>query len=408
VAGAASETTSGLGFLRHLFGERRPTTPATPGVTGGDPIAEAAMLALAHHGIRPTPEAYTLWYRHLAGERPDLSRRLKDLEARGEPFDAVLIGELHERYFGAEREVLQVSAASQAVERLLADLAHDLELVEADAAARGDRLDALGRALASEDEAAAAALAVPSRTGAYCAAMRTLVAGILQETAAMRAASYRLQRRAVESAGEVAQLRATIEEAGLGEDQDPVTGVGRQKVLQRALRRAVLAAEGAPSSATTGPRAAAICFLIVDLDDFRAYNDAHGRRLGDLVLKSTARHLARHLTMSLERGATIGRLDGAAFGIVLADTDLAGGEALAERLCRLVADMRLDPGDAELARDFAIPPVTVGIGVAAYHAGEPIKRLVGRAERARQMAKEAGGDRVVSERATMVVGRPKA
>ena len=403
MAGAASETTSGLGFLRQLFGERRPATPARSSVTGGDPIAEAAMLALAHHGIRPTPEAYTLWYRHLAGERPDLSRRLQDLEARREPFDAALIGELHERYFGAERALLQVSAASHKVEHLLADLAHDLELIEADAKTRGDRLDDLGRALTSEDEAAAAALAGPSRTGSYCAAMRTLVAGILQETTAMRAAAYRLQRRAVESAAEVAQLRATIEEAGLGEDRDPVTGVDRQKVLQRALRRAVLATEGDPSSDATDPRTA-VCFLIVDLDDFRAYNEAHGRRLGDLILKSTARHLA----MSLERNDTIGRLDGAAFGIVLASKDLACGEALAERLCRLVADMRLDPGDAELAQGFAIPPVTVSIGVAAYHAGEPLKRLVGRAERARQMAKQAGGDRVVSERATMVVGRPKA
>ncbi len=395
---------SGFLMLRQLFGGRQPAPPAPSAATTADPIAEATMLALRHQGIRPTPEAYTLWYRHLAGERPDLSRRLKDLEDRGELFDAALIGELFERYFGAEREVEQVSAASHQVEHLLAALAHDLDLVEADAGARGARLDELGRALASEDEAASAALAGPSRTGSYCAAMRTLVAGILQETTAMRAAAYRLQRRAVASAGEVAQLRATIEEAGLGEDRDPVTGVGRQKLLQRALRRAVLTAEGDPASDAPHPLPAAVGFLIVDLDDFRAVNEAHGRRLGDLILKCAARHLA----LSLEPGDTIGRLAGAAFGIVLARTDLGGGEALAERLCRIVVDMRLDPGDAELAQGFTIPPVTVSIGVAAYHAGEPLKRLVGRAERARQMAKEAGGNRVVSERATMVVGRPKA
>ena len=382
---------SGFRMLRRLFGGRQPATPPPPAATTADPIAESAMLALHHLGIRPTPEAYTLWYRHLAGERPDLSRRLLDLEARGEAFDAALIGELFERYFGAEREVQQVSNASHKIEQLLADLAQDLGTVEADALARGDRLGALGAALAGEDEGASVA-----RAGTTRAVLRTLALAILEETTAMRSAAYRLQRRAVASAGEVAQLRATIEAAGLGEALDPVTGVEQPKALQRALRRAAASVE----AEKPGP----MCFLIVDLDDFRAFNQRHGRRLGDLVLKSAARHLA----MSLGAGDTIARLDGAAFGIVLARSDLAAGEALAERLCRLVADMRLDPGNAELAQGFVVPPVTVSIGVATYHAGEPLKRLVGRAERARQLAKEAGGNGVVSERATMVVGRPKA
>ena len=390
---------SGFVRLRQLFGGRPAVTPGVTTAASADPIAEATMLALQHHRIRPTPEAYMLWYRHLAGERPDLSRRLKDLEVRNEPFDAALIGELFERYFGAEREVQQVAAASRAVELLLAELAHDLDTVEADAKTRGDRLGELRAAIAGEDVGSTAAPAATST-----ATLRALVAGILEETTAMRSAAYRLQRRAVASAGEVAQLRATIEAAGLGEERDPVTGVEQQKVLQRHLRRAASAVEKAAEAGTADPRAGALCFLIVDLDKFRAFNEAHGRRLGDLVLKTTARHLG----MALERGDSIGRLEGAAFGIVLARTDLARGEALAEQLCRLVAEMRLDPGDAELGRGFVIPPVTVAVGVASYHAGEPLERLVRRADRARRMAKEAGGNRVVSERATMVVGRPKA
>ena len=237
----------------------------------------------------------------------------------------------------------------------------------------------------------------------------------------MRSAAHRLQRRVVESAGEIAQLRATVEAAGMAAECCPVTGVGTAKVLQRALRRVLRDADGGRSTKAgrsgTEPagRAAAqghdCCFLIADLDRFSAFNKAHGRRLGDLVLKSTARHLA----MAIKRGDTIGRLDGAAFGIVLARTDLAGGEALAERLRQIAAQQQLDLdgtatelGPVKLAPASAIPPVTLSIGVAAYHPGEPSARLIGRADRARQLAKEAGGDRVVSERATTVVGRPKA
>lgn len=357
-----------------------------------DPIAEAALLALRRHVVRPTPEAYTLWYRHLAGERPELSRRLKDLEERGQVFDAALIGELYERYFGSVREVRQVYEASHNAERLLAALEDDMDAVEADARARGDRLGRLGAQLERHGEAADAACATAKLRRHET--MRELVAGIVHETSEMRIAAYRLQRRVVESAAEIAQLRATLEAVGGTEDLDPVSGVANRRVLHRALRRAAVEADG--------DAAKGMCFLVVDLDDFRSFNKAHGRRMGDLVLKAVAQQLA----MAIKRCDTIGRLDGAAFGIVLARSDLAGATALAERLCRMVAETRLDlalagAGDAATA-------VSVAIGVAAYHPGEPLKRLVGRADRARGLAKEAGGNRAVCERTLQVVGRPKA
>ncbi len=232
----------------------------------------------------------------------------------------------------------------------------------------------------------------------------------------MRAAAHRLQRRVVESAGEIAQLWATVEAAGMAAECCPVTGVATTKVLQRALRRVLQEADGArpANGGGNGSQPAdratvwghGCCFLIADLDRFAAFNKAHGRRLGDLVLKTTARHLA----MAIKRGDTIGRLEGAAFGIVLARTDLAGGEALAERLRQIAGQQQLDLETMarELEPAAAMPQATLSIGVAAYHPGEPMARLIGRADRARQLAKEGGGDRVVSERATAVVGRPKA
>jgi len=389
-------------------GEHPPPEAAGRGAHGHDPIAEAALLALRHHAIRPTPEAYTLWYRHIAGERPDLSRRLKDLEERGERFDAALIGELFERYFGTEREVQQVAEASHNAERLLATLEDDMDAALTDARARGDRLGQLGAELAEQGEigrsAGAGAAAEARRHEAHRReaqrheTMRELVAGIVHETSEMRIAAYRLQRRVVESAAEIAQLRATIEAVHGGDELDPVSGVANRRGLHRALRQAALEADG--------DAAKAMCLLIVDLDHFAAFNQAHGRRLGDLVLKAVAQQLAQ----AIKRGDTIGRLDGAAFGIVLARTGLAGGAALAERLCRQVEAGRLELGPGTAAADAApaAGAVTVAIGLAAYHPGEPLKRLVGRADRARAAAKEAGGNRVVSERTLQVVGRPKA
>ncbi|HRY24710.1 MAG: GGDEF domain-containing protein [Geminicoccaceae bacterium] len=383
-----TETAGGLGFLRQLFAER-PAAPATL----DDPLGDATLLALRRHGIRPTPESFTLWYRHLAGERPDLSRRLKELEARGEPFDAGLIGVLHERYFGADQAALLVAEASRNALRLLARLESDLAGAEADAAARAERVGRLGRKLegapgeAKDGAASAASAEVHARYGE----IRARVAELARETEGMRVAAGRLQRRVVEGAAEITQLRAALGASEGADEVDPVSGVARQRRLERALERAVAAAEAADRP---------LVYMIVDLDRFAAFNEACGRRLGDLMLRAVARRIG----LALKRQDTIGRLDGAAFGVVLVDTGLDDATALAERLCRDIADLTLESGETGAA----IPAVTVAIGVALSHPGEPLQRLVGRADRARRQARDAGGNRALSERSIAVVGRPKA
>ncbi len=384
VDGQRAGRVGGLAFLRRLFAERKGRAAAPV----DDPLGEAVLLALRRHGIAPTPEAFTLWYRHLAGERPDLTRRILYLEARGERFDAALVGTLHERYFGAGHVALQVAGASREAARLLARLAEDLAAAEADAAARAARLEEVGAAFETPPDALAAPPPAPvhDRYGE----MRALVERLAQETREMRLAAGRLQHRVVEGAAEIGLLRKALAAAGTADEIDPVSGVARRRLLDRALARAAAAA-GADRPLT---------FLVVDLDRFAAFNGTCGRHLGDLMLEATARRIARELKPE----DTIGRLEGAAFGVVLVATDLEEGAALAERLCRAIGGLRLATGEAE----DAIPPVTVSIGVARWHPGEPLQRLVGRADRACREAARAGGDRALSERAITILGRPKA
>jgi hypothetical protein len=214
------EAKGGLGFLRQLFGDRQPASPIEP-AAAGDPIADATMLALQRQAIRPTPEAYTVWYRHLAGERPDLSRRLKDLEERGERFDSALIGELHERYFGSEREMLQVAEASRNAERLLAAL-RTTWTRSRPTQARGDGSGGSARRWRTR----AAGRPRPSISGGTrrCRAGR----GHRQGDAEMRVA-------ATASSGgwwrAPARSRSSGQRSGAGpkDELDPVSGVGKQE-----------------------------------------------------------------------------------------------------------------------------------------------------------------------------------
>ncbi len=379
--GRRSETAGGLGFLRQLFAER----PAAPAPLD-DPLGDATLLALRRHGIPLTPESFTLWYRHLAGERPDLSRRLKDLESRGEPFDAGRIAALHERYFGADQAALLVAETSRNALRLLARLEEDLAGAEADAAARAERIGRLGARLEGAPDTSPSA-----EVHARYREIRALVTALARETDGMRLAASRLQRRVVEGTSEITQLRAALRANDGADEIDPVSGVARQRRLERTLERAVAAA---------GAGGRPLAYLIVDLDAFAAFNEACGRRIGDLMLKAVARRIG----LALKQRDMIGRLEGAAFGILLVDTGLDEATALAERLCSDIAALTLETGPL----DAAIPGVTVAIGVALSHPGEPLQRLVGRAERACRQARDAGGNRALSERSIAVVGRPKA
>jgi diguanylate cyclase (GGDEF)-like protein/PAS domain S-box-containing protein len=76
------------------------------------------------------------------------------------------------------------------------------------------------------------------------------------------------------------------------------------------------------------------CVLVIDLDGFKAINDAHGHPMGDLVLVA----FADRLRSVLRASDTAARLGGDEFAIVCENTDRADAEVLAERLRNSVQD----------------------------------------------------------------------
>jgi len=114
--------------------------------------------------------------------------------------------------------------------------------------------------------------------------------------------------------------------------------------------------------------------LICDVDRFKAVNDRHGHRAGDLLLAELARVLDRH--------GVPGRLGGDEFGIWVPG-DAAAGRAAAEAL--LAEAVRSLPGDG----------MSVSVGVAAAEArGGDLTALLEAADRALYRAKAGGRARV--------------
>jgi diguanylate cyclase (GGDEF)-like protein len=104
-------------------------------------------------------------------------------------------------------------------------------------------------------------------------------------------------------------------------DHDALTGLANPRVFHRKAAAAERAARrwGTP-----------LGVLVIDIDDFKRFNDDHGHAHGDRVLRQTAAILRRHARAT----DTAGRLGGDELALLLPRTSSHDSGVIAERLAR--------------------------------------------------------------------------
>jgi diguanylate cyclase (GGDEF)-like protein len=130
----------------------------------------------------------------------------------------------------------------------------------------------------------------------------------------------------------------------------------------------------------------AMSFLMIDIDDFKAYNDTNGHQAGDLALQITA-----HCLKSALRSADVAsRYGGEEFCILLPQTAMAEANVIADRIRDRVATTHFPHGKAQ-----PLGHVTISVGVSTFskHVDTP-ENIIAAADRALYEAKSLGKDRV--------------
>lgn len=157
-------------------------------------------------------------------------------------------------------------------------------------------------------------------------------------------------------------------------NQDGLTGllnhINLKLVLERDLAQALR-------------QSTPMCFVMLDIDEFKSINDRFGHPLGDRVIKS----LARLLTQRVRKSDTAARYGGEEFALILHDTHPdAAREMLDELRRQFTAFVSQD------TKGVIMP--TFSAGIAACPPLNEMQLLIAAADEALYHAKNAGRDQV--------------
>lgn len=203
-----------------------------------------------------------------------------------------------------------------------------------------------------------------------CAATGGLCLGILWLGALLRRELKKRQR----AERKLATLAAT----------DSLTGLPNRRQLDLTLHREWLRAQR-----THKP----LSVLMIDVDDFKAFNERHGHQGGDDALRAVANTLRNCTHRPADLAARYG---GEEFLVILAETNPDGARNIAETI-RLAVAQQIVPGSPQLS-------VTVSIGVASTTLAGPdsLEALLAEADAALYRAKHNGRNQVACGRSPVL------
>ncbi|MDX6645710.1 MAG: hypothetical protein QOK40_1437 [Miltoncostaeaceae bacterium] len=164
-----------------------------------------------------------------------------------------------------------------------------------------------------------------------------------------------------------AELVSEIERASV---TDALTGLANRRGFDAELAREL---------ARSGRTGAPVALCLIDVDHFKAYNDAHGHQAGDRALAAVAGALAT-VARRTDRAARYG---GEELALLLPETTLEDAVVVGERVRTAVEALALEGG-----------AVTVSVGVAAAEGARTPEELVAVADTALYASKRNGRNRV--------------
>ncbi len=198
---------------------------------------------------------------------------------------------------------------------------------------------------------------------------------VVKDTLSARDELQSMREQANSTQAEIAKLHQELDRISTQARHDPLTGALNRRGLEEALEREISTVRRKETPLSVG---------LLDIDNFKALNDAMGHAMGDGALK----HLAQVARECMRPQDTLSRYGGEEFVILLPDTVLEKGIEAMTRLQRELTKRFFMAGTEKVL-------ITFSAGVAQLNNDEPGMEAIRRADQAMYLAKRAGKNRVV-------------
>jgi diguanylate cyclase len=193
---------------------------------------------------------------------------------------------------------------------------------------------------------------------------------ILDATVELLDANLELQCRLETAEEQIKVQQVEINARQLEAETDPLTRLPNRRAFDAGLAQAV-----ADLNASNQP----FSVLMLDVDYFKQFNDAHGHVSGDEVL----RHLGAKLPQLIKSTDVACRYGGEEFALILRGARLLEAQTAAQRIRHAIETMPIDVEGSMLT-------ITASIGVAEGVRGEEVRKVIARADECVYASKRAG------------------
>ncbi len=323
-------------------------------------LAHKAMEKINALGLDPSPQVYELWFRYFQGD-PEIVRAI---DAHPGVLDEPTCHKFYKRFLSESARSDAIKTISDRIQQAITELAGTLNSVQSMTTEYGDSLGDVAEKIKSAET---------------IEDLGNVVSAIVEDTKMMMQKNQNLEFQLTNSSTQVAELKKNLDNVKKEALTDGLTNLANRKAFDKQIRDWVEEVETSGSD---------LCLLMMDIDNFKRFNDTYGHQTGDQVL----RLVARTLTDGIKGRDLAARFGGEEFALIFPDTPLSAAIRVADSLRHAVEGKEVVNKNSNKS----LGRITLSGGVAQYIKGESVTNFIERADTALYEAKNAGRNNIKS------------